>query len=359
MREAAMNEQLNTGFMDIPRAYFAKTDKHKKYSAANFTNARGRRLSANKIGMLAFINTERVMHGDYNRTSYNDFKCALGLCSGAICHNLKELKEDGFISSTAQSKYKIEPEFSGKENVRVYLFLLTEKIDLGGKIKRLSKNEALYLSEIIAFCKLNGNKVEPFIGGVARVAKTLNIPKSTAYDVIEELLSTKAIFSKKITKDSAGNYVIENGKGNSRACLTGYVLNSEILMKVKKIDKLNAETEELRNDRKLFNSKSNRKLAQSNDSAHDKYMLAAAPAHSDEKKAAAIERALKDNTDYRNLKRQYKEIKHNLFNAIKDNDEPAERELEQKFEAIRGKIYSLMRTVVPPDAIPKEFDRYI
>ena len=130
-------------------------------------------------------------------------------------------------------------------------------------------------------------------------------------------------------------------------------------MKVKKIDKLNAETEELRNARKLFNSKSNRKPAQSNDSAHDKYMLAAAPAHSDEKKAAAIERALKDNTDYRNLKRQYKEIKHNLFNAIKDNDEPAERELEQKFEAIRGKIYSLMRTVAPPDAIPKEFDRYI
>ena len=191
--------------MDIPRAYFAKTDKHKKYGAANFANARGRRLSANKIGMLAFINTERVMHGDYNRTSYNDFKCALGLCSGAICHNLKELKEDGFISSTAQSRYKIVPEFSGKENVRLYSFLRTEKIDLGGKVKKLSINGWLYLGEMISHCKLNGNKVEPFIGGVARVSKTLNIPKSTAYDVIEELLSTKVIFSKKMARATAGH----------------------------------------------------------------------------------------------------------------------------------------------------------
>lgn len=355
-----MGEQLNTSYMDIPRAYFAKIEKHKKYGADNFAPRHGLRLSGNKICMLAFINTEHVMYGDYNRISYNDFKSALGLCNGAVCHNLNELKEDGFIDSVAQSKYIIKPEYSCKENVRVYPFMLTEKINLGGKIKKLTKNAVLYASEIISFYKRNGNKNVPFIGGVVRVAKTLNIPKSTAYDVINELISTRVIFSKKISKDSAGNSVIENGKGNSKACLTGYILNNDILLKVKKIDKFNTETEDLRNVRRLSNSRNKRKSGQSIDSlSYNKYKLASTPAASDEKKVAAIERLLIDNPDYQSLKRQYKEVKHSLFNAIRYSDELAERELEQKFNAIREEIYALMQAVVPPDTIPKEFERYI
>ncbi len=355
-----MSEQLNTGYMDVPRAYFAKADKHAKYGAKKFIPKNGIRLSGNKINILAFINTEHTMYGDYNRTTYSDFKAALGLCGCAVRHNLKELIDDNIIHVEAQSRYKIVPEFSGRENVRVYSFLLNEKINLGGKIKKLRKNSAMYLCEIAAFRLKNGNSDKPFIGGINRVAKTLNIPKSTAHDVIRELIDTKVIFVKSVSKDEAGNDIVKSGRGNSRKRLTGYVLNEEILKRIRKIEKVIAENAEIRKVKNIFKATNQHKRQPERGiEKNEKYLLAAPSVMSDEKKFAVIEHALKNNAHYQNLKREYKEVKYELFRTITKGDEAAEHELESRLETVLAELRVIMQPVAPPGGLPEEIERYI
>lgn len=352
-----MSEQLNTCYIDVPRAYFAKVDKHAKYGAGNFVPAGAPRLSANSIAMLAFINARHAMYDDADRISYADFSSALGLCGGAVCHNLRSLKEQGFISQKAQSVYAIERTFSSREKVRVYSSLLNDMLDLGGVVKKLTKNAVMLLSEIIAHRLRGGNNPKPFIGGVRRVAKLLNVPLSTAHDVISELAATKAIYIKCVSEDTAGNSIVAPGFGNSKARRTGYELNGELLRKIKKIESALEERAEVRKAKSIFRAKAGRSRAP--EPRDNKYALATSSTLSDEQKAARLERALKDDEHYQSIKRKYKELKARLFRAISAGDSAAELAIGEEFDAVREEIRAAMRAVAPPGELPEEPERYI
>lgn len=240
--------KFNNDFAIFPRTLYGKSKK------ASFSTHDGKRLSASKLMLLSYINTENARFGRLNSIRYDDFTNALGLARSTVSSGIKTLRAGKILDKTSRrSKYEIMPTLSGKSYVVIYSFLMTEELRLGGLQKKLTKNAVLYLSEIIAFYLNSANKGKYFVGGINRCAKTINVPTSTAYSVIDELLQTKAVYCKRKRLDSAGNVMLESGKGINGNITTVYILNTDILRRVKKIE---AARKNEKNVKALFASSS-------------------------------------------------------------------------------------------------------
>lgn len=196
-----------------------------------------KRQSASKLITLAYINkANNAFEG--RKLPYSSFTDELHQSRVTVWQNLKALRKDGIIARQGQSDYIICPTFSAKSYIIIYNFLLNEELRLGGKVdKRLSSNAVILLCNIISFYLNAKNKGKHYIGGIRRCASFLNVVQSTAWYVIDELVRVGAIYRKAMTKDSAGNFIIYDGKGAHRDCQTVYEVNSDILKRCAAINK--------------------------------------------------------------------------------------------------------------------------
>ena len=357
----ATAKQFNNRVSYVSRTYLGKPNK--KDGSEKFTTSSGKRFTGSKIIMLGLICTEAVMFGSLNKMPYDSFMSEINAARGTICRNLKELGEDDIIEHPAQSKYKIKADFSHKNNIPVYHFLLTEPIELDGGIKkRLSYNAVLYLCEMINFYLMpleERNYQKWYIGGFHRAAKAINVPDSTACGVIDELIDTKAIYSKELSKDSAGNDMVKPGKGKHCKILTAYEVNSEILSRCRKIQK---EMQELKEVKVLYTygkvpepkKSTARPAPATHNQKHDKYALA-------EQKFQKLEVTFASDETYKNIKQRYVQLKSIwLDKFIKENDLDRADELEDEMNDVLHelKTYILSRGS-PPEDIPADIGKYI
>lgn len=323
----AATKKVNKRVSYVPRDLLGKPNENGTVGA--FTTPLGSRFTATKILSLGFIYTESVMFGSLHTMPYSEFMSELHFSRDTVSRNLRELRESGIIERPRQSKYKFEPDFAQGQSFPVYHFLLEEKIDFGGVVKRLSYNAVLYLCEIINFYltpinKRKNNKQKYFIGGNRRASKTLNIVPGTAHGIIDDLLGTKAIFRHQLSYDSAGNEIISGGKGDSRKTLTVYVVNSNILRlcsailkemeDIKALKKLGKKIVRSKQDEEgEYNQRNFPSNSIKNRSHYDKYNLA-------EQKFLELEIKFAYDDKYQELKRQYAVLYDSWFEVLKKYD---------------------------------------
>ncbi len=354
---ATAAKQLNMNCLSVPCAFLGKA-RDKKYGSEGFMSENGgRRLTGSDIFTLSLMHTENVMFGSLNLMTYSAFTDELHYSRPTVCDSLKKLIGSGIINKLRQSKYEIKALFSGKKTVTVYKFLIEEEFDLGGTVRKLTKNEALYASIVIAFYLNDKNKGKHFIGGNSRVSSTLNVPESTAYYIIERLIATKILYRKAMIIDSAGNEVVTNGKGNSSKELTVYEVNSEILRRCSAIEK---ERRELRAVKKLFgqNSSKTDEKQPSEQPGKRSEGFTFAPTSEGKPDFIKILEGFKTDEIFLNLKQSYNKLLGVFLTALFAG-KPTE-EIEEDIEvALDGLREYLIKHGVPPGNIPDNLSEYI
>ncbi len=352
----ATAKKLNINSLAVPRAFFGK-ERHRKYGSAAFVPKNGtRRFTATKILQLSLMHTENVMFGRLNTMPYSAFTDELYCCRPTVCRNLQELGADKIIKKIRKSKYEILADYSDEETITVYSFLLEEKLRLGGKVKRLSKNAVLYLSEAIAAMLEGKNGGKYFIGGNKRVATLLNVSKSTAWYVIKELTRTKALFRKSLHYDEAGNEIISNGAGKSSKEITVYEVNDELLIRCRAIEQ---ERAELRAVKATFGQ--NVKKPQERPAPTErrsKYTLAEVV--QGEPDFSKLRAAFDTDEIVINIKQRYKRLKGLFVDALRSGNMQEFDELEQNMNDVQDELREYMiNSGAPPDVISENLTEYI
>lgn len=359
---AATAKKLNMKSLAVPRAFFGK-ERHRSYGSAAFVPKNGgKRFTASKILHLGLMHTQAVMFGSLNTMPYSAFTDELYCSCPTVCRNLQELGDDDVIKKIRKSKYEIIAEYSGNETVTVYSYLLEEKLELGGKVKKLSKNAVLYLSEAIASILKGNHGGKYFVGGNKRVSSLLNVSPSTAWYIINELIATKAIFRKSLHYDEAGNAVIKNGKGKSSKKITVYEVNDEILRRCRAIEK---EKAELRAVKAVFGQNvtkpQNNAKPQKQPKQGDKYgKYALAERTTGESDFGELRAAFDTDKTVINIKQRYKQLEGEFFTALRAGDEQKADELEEAIINVQDELREyLINSGAPPDVIPDNLTEYI
>jgi len=355
----AKAKKLNINSLDVPRAFFGK-ERHREYGSAAFVPKNGaRRFTATKILQLGLMHTENIMFGNLNTMPYSAFTDELYCSRPTVGRNLQELDADKIIKKIRKSKYEILADYSEEKTVTVYSFLLEEKLKLGGRVKRLSKNAVLYLSEAIAAMLEGKNGGKYFIGGNKRVATLLNVAHSTAWYVIKELIDTKALYIKCLHYDEAGNEIIKSGAGSSSKEITVYEVNDEILRRCRAIEK---EKAELRAVKTVFGQnvkKPQERPAPTERRGHyGKYTFAeGAQGESDISK---LHTAFDTDETVINIKQRYKKLKGLFVNALRSGNMQELDELEQEMNDVQDELREyLINSGAPPDVISENLTEYI
>lgn len=355
----ATAKKLNINCLSVPCAFLGKA-RDKKYGSESFKSENGgRRLTCSDIFTLALMHTESVMFGSLNLMTYSAFTDELHYSRPTVCSSLKKLTGEGAINKLRQSKYEIKSAFSDKKTVTVYKFLIEEELDLGGTVRRLTKNEALYASIVIASYLNPKNKGKHFVGGISRVASALNVPTSTAWYVINRLIATKVLFRKSMIKDSAGNEVITNGKGNSSKELTVYEVNSEILKRCKAIEK---ERQELRAVKALYeqNVKKADKAKQPKEQPgkHSERFTLARSDNDFKPDFTKVINAFKSDGTYLSLSKSYNNRFNKFVSAVRAGKltDELEEDIETALDSVRE---YLIKRGIPPEGIPDNLSEYI
>ena len=267
--------KLNMGYMYLPTAMLAKVPQPKSSATVSDSDARiiadifgheqntenvavtdtgaehfipkngKKRYSGNCVLLTGIINKIRSTFGSRIKITHKLLEDEANISHVTVNHALKLLRDDDVLERKGGvSDYYINSdiEFSEKDYITIYSFL-SEEINFGGVVKKLTVNAALYLCFMLRHyynvkekaAEAGRNNIKPeeayFLGGKQRVASTLNIPESTANDVIWELLNTKCIH--RYALDENGN--ICKGKGNSRSKETVYVLRSKVIRACNKV----------------------------------------------------------------------------------------------------------------------------
>lgn len=361
--QTANELQINTRVTYVPRAFFAKKGER-------FASARGKRCTGSKILTLALIHTEEIMYGELNRITYGDFRAELAYARDTVCRNLREFVEDGQLIRHGQSKYRIQGGYNKTNAYPVYNFLLTENVDFGKTVKRLSNNAVLALCEMINTRIWKGEKY--FVGGVRRVAKMLNVADGTAHGVIKELIGTGSIYRKQGSYDEAGNLIVDNGKGESKSVFTVYEVNSALIRRCseilnginkrknikKTLSKGNDPAVQPKSDeRKGFSDKLAKERAEREREEAERNHRQEA---SEDLKFRRLEATFAGDKAYEKEKANIKELYAAFLDAIGKNDVARLDETGCKIEMLTEKLkaYILSRGS-PPEDIPDKLQIYI
>lgn len=351
-------KKFNINVLNVSQAFFGKA-RDKKYGSENFVTKDGKRISSAEIFALSLFHTHEIMYGNVGLMPYSALTEALSYSRPTVCKSLKKLVGGKRIEKVGQSKYELVSRFSAKKTLTVYQFLLEEELELGGLKRRLTKNEALYLSILISFYLNPDNKGKYFVGGVRRAASTLNVAESTISYVIDKLIKSKAIFRKSMTKDSAGNVIISNGKGTSSREQTVYEVNDKLLSRCRAIEK---ERAALRAVKKLFGcgggKKSMEQAAPSDEKPgkRSERFMVAEPEVSESFIRAFAE--LETDETFNNIRQRYSELNAAFIEALKAHKPTAELEADIEIEADRFREY-LLRFGLSPGEIPENLGYYI
>lgn len=359
MANEATAKKLNMNSLSVPWAFFGKK-RHERNGSGNFIPKNGgRRLSSAAIAELSLIHTETVMFGNLNLMPYSAFTSELHKSRPTVCRGLKEIIQNEIVERPRQSKYTINAEYSDEYTLTVYSFLYEEEFDLGGVVRKLTLNEAYYASLIIAFYLNPKNKGEYFVGGRKRASSAINVAESTAAYVADRLIDTKIIFRNAMKKDSAGNYIISDGKGNSKNELTVYKVNPEILKRCRKIEaekeKARAEREQKKAVKALFSDGKNKPNKQG--FTYNKYAFAE---NGEEKGFKELFSAFACDEAVKELKQRYGQAEREFLNAMRNGSESEISDCEEELADILDELREyLIRRGVPRDEIPKNLTKYI
>lgn len=238
--------QLNNyGITCLPVPFLGKDCEDKQDGAANFKPKNGKRsLLPSREITLATINRIRTNYGKLVKITYKLLNELAGIKHTTAWRSLKELETGDYIKCHGESNYTIKQEFSDNEFVVLYDFLLTEELDLGKTVKKLSRNAVIALCNIIRFYLNEDNKYKYFTGSDKRTASFLNVAQGTANGVIKELKAVGAITSYIAHYDNKKNIILKPGKGKSKKEFTVYKVNPKLLSRCKRIQKYYADKRE-------------------------------------------------------------------------------------------------------------------
>lgn len=245
-------QQLNYGITFMPIAFSGKDWRNKNDGAENFIPKNRRRslLPSRKLVLSVIDNIRASRYGDLVKLTYKLFENQANVKHTTVWRSLKELEDENIIECHGESNYTIKAEYTNKEYIVIYDFLLNEVLDLGGKVaKQLSRNAVIYLCHLIGFYLNPENQYKYFQGGDKRAAAFLNVAQGTANGVVNELISLKAIYShaaKKVKqgKDEVLIKVKNKQKGKSKAEFTIYEVNPKLLSRCKRIQQYYADKRE-------------------------------------------------------------------------------------------------------------------
>jgi hypothetical protein len=378
--------------------FFAKP-KFKNSGSDKFMPLNGKRYTASKIMTLSLIATENKMYGSFNKMPYSSIMDELNLSRVTVSRNLRELIDGEIIERDGQSRYKLCDDVAelATHPVRDYHFLHALN-DFGGKVVKKLSNNAVSLTCVIISTllnpKVNNNNIitvkgkRYFKGGITGIASTINVAKSTAFGLIKELILTGVLYRNLAVEDSAGGYIIKEGKSTDRTAKTVYSVNDLILSrcreintsrrKVKNVANNSTSTQNVRenqtprserrakfmtaqqrrdNDRKIYQNLYNELQAEENG---DIYETVTQDVDSDEQKFNSIEERYKGNSEYNRLKEKYKKIAHEWHKSLFEHGERAAEELEREHDAALDELETFLTVDgVKPSELPKDLSAYI
>ena len=187
--------------------------------------------------------------------------------------------------------------------------------------------------------------------------------------VIDRLIHTKAIFRKVMIKDSAGNTIIKNGKGNSKNEVTIYEVNDEILRRCRAIEE---EKANLRTVKTLFGQGGKKKTKQN---SKQKPSVSVADNRTAPSHWTFAEQAKRDNAEKRlnkvlaeltndetvmNLRAEYKNIFGLWLSAMLGHREQEIAKLEERLGVLQEELREyLIKCGAPPNISEDKIREYI
>ncbi len=314
--------QLNNRFSVVPPEFYGKGCSMQFRSGA-------RRCRSSKILAAALLSTREVVLGNSCTTSYADFTSELHYSRATIARDVTELTASGCaFKRTKQSKYATAFEFDTKHGLPVYHFLRTETFNG----IRLTGNDVLFASNVIRHYLNVSREQKYFIGGEKRVSSFLGVATSTAHGVIYRTMKA-GIIRRFVMHDGK----LDTGKGINKDYQTVYVIDDEILKRVKairkEISRQNAEKEAVKS---LFTVKAEPKRAdeQQNRRAgvhYDKYALP-------EYKFQKLEVAFSSDKIYQDIRQRYLQLKTVWFDKLKKQDFDSADELEDELNDVADEL---------------------
>jgi hypothetical protein len=356
----------------MPLTYLAKYN-----GADKFVTSSGKRFTATKVITLSLIATETRRYGSLHNITYGAFIDELNLSRGTVCRNLQELAADGIIERNGQSKYRVKIEGCDGAVKRVYHFL-RDVVNFGGTVKKLSANAVIYASNLISHYLNPKTKNTMFEGGVARAAKLLNVAKSTACGVINELIDTRVIFRNKQTRDSAGNKIISEGKGTSKREITVYTVNPKVLAICRAINSGKVGNNKTASDvrttseavtpkpatkrekanavyRRLFDKLKSEEAEQSDQQAKVQHIH-----FTDEQKYINVDARFALDKIYIDLKYRLKDLKTKWLREIRSGERDVADGIEAEQLALEDELRQyILRHDIAADDLPTSFTKYI
>lgn len=347
--QTATTKQLNNRFSFVPSEFYGRR------CSALFQSG-GRRCRSSKVLTAALLSTRETVLGDGCTTSYSDFERELGYSRATIAGDVAELTKDGGpFKRPAQSKYSAAYEFDKKRGVPVYHFLLTETFN---GIK-LTGNDALYLSIMAQFYLNPEREQKYFVGGENRAAKAIGCAASTAHGMVYRLMKADLI-----TRLVMHEGELSKGKGINGKIVTVYIVNDQVLKRIKEIrkaiNKAQAEKEALK---ALFTVKLEPKpnAPQIRSAGHYNKYAPATSEEENEQKFQKLDAAFSSDKTYQNIKQRYVQLKAVWFDTLTkamnfDRADEIEHEMNDVADELKDYIQS---RGAPPGDIPADIGPYI
>lgn len=336
--------QLNNRFSVVPPEFYGKG------CSVQFQSG-GKRCRSSKVLTAALLSTREAVLGNDCTTSYTDFTSELKYSRATIARDIAELTaSDGAFKRTRQSKYVAVFEFDTKRGLPVYHFLRAETFNG----IRLTGNDVIFASNVIRHYLNESREQKYFIGGEKRVSSFLGVAISTAHGVIYRLMKA-GIMRRFVMHDGK----LDTGKGINNDYQTVYVIDDEILKRVKAIRKeISRQNTEKEAVKLLFTVKAEPKRAdeQQNLSAdvhYDKYALP-------EYKFQKLEAAFSSDKIYQDIRQRYLQLKTVWFDKLKEQDFDSADELEDELNNVADELKCYLQSRgAPPEDIPVNIWEYI
>lgn len=344
--------QLNNRFSLMPEAFLGK-------DGGKLFKKDGKRRTASTLLCAGVLYTRADVLGDGCTTSYSDLEAELHYARATIARAVAENKRAGIVNRYGQSKYTAGYSVDKKHGLTIYHFLRDEKFN---RI-RLTGNDVIFACNVIRHYLNDEREQKYFIGGEIRIASFLNVALSTAHGVAKRLLKSGVMHRFILI-----NGKLSEGKGINGTYPTVYIIDDEILKRVKQIRKqINKQRADKEALMKLFSVKPEptsdkprkRKPRSLVEQWNETFKYMATIENSPQKLA----KQFANDITFNRLKNEYERLNGLYFAEIKLNGgamtERAD-ELEAKLDSILSDVLNfLLSHNVPRTYIPENWKKFI
>ncbi len=351
----ATEKQLNNRFSVLPPEFFGKD------GSARFQKSDGKRLNSSTMLTGALLATRENVLGNGCKTSYTDINNELGYARATTARNVAQLTCSGIFSRFGQSQYTAVYSLDTNHGLQIYHFLCKETFN-GVK---LSDNDVILLCNVIRFYLRDEDErgQKYYIGGASRVSSFLNCAESTACEVVNRLLKA-GVMQRFVLIDGK----LLQGKGINESYQTVYVVNEDILKRVKKIRKeINKQKADIGALKKLFEIKPEPKPAASSDKPRKRNLIdqwqSTLALLQEQARPQEIAKQFANDHAFNQLKRDYISTNGKYIEAVLQSsgqDTAATSELKNKLDTILSDVLNYLQAHnVPRTYIPDDWEPFV